>query len=136
MLCPLSFADDTANSRVCAAAAEVAGQFMMSLLRRWIGILIEQRLGGNHESRSAETALLGVVVDKRLLDGMKLPARRGDALDRLDLPPLRVHGKNRAGVDGMTIHEHRASTTLSAITNALGSGEVESVAERVEQRDT
>src|SRR4051794_27186598 len=135
MLCPLSFADHTADSRVRAAATEVAGEFVMRLFGRGIGILVEQRLGSDHESRRAEPTLLGVIVDECLLDGMELSAGSSDALDRLYLLVLSIDGQNRASINGMAVNEHGASATLGTIANALGSSEVERIPKGIEQSD-
>src|SRR5436309_8478495 len=63
-----------AHAGVGAAAAEVAGQAVVDVLERGIGIAVEERLGGHDEAGGAETALLGVVLHERGLEGIELVA--------------------------------------------------------------
>src|SRR5579864_9087023 len=61
-----------AHSGISSATAEVPAQAVLDLLRRGIGMLIEKSLGGDNKARRAEAALLRIVVNERLLDGMKM----------------------------------------------------------------
>ncbi len=97
-------------------------------------MLVKKRLGRHNKARRAETALLRVVVDERLLDGMEF-ARLAQALHRRDLVALRVDGQHRAGVDGLPVQQHGARAAGAAIADALGAGKLKLVAQRVQQRD-
>src|SRR6266853_3192601 len=52
---------------VAGAAAEVAGQRPAHVLLGGVGIVVEQRLGGHHHARSAESALQPVLLLEALL---------------------------------------------------------------------
>ena len=92
------------------------------------------RLGGDHEARRAEAALLRVIVNKSLLYGMKL-ARFAETFHGRDLLALRVDGQHGARVHGFAVQQHGACAAGAAIAHALGAGEVKLVSQRVEQRD-
>src|ERR1051325_11750246 len=55
------------HAGVGAAAAEVAPQPGARLFQRGIGVIADKSGAGHDETRGAETALLGVVLDERLL---------------------------------------------------------------------
>src|SRR5262245_5981761 len=98
MLCPLlpcRLHHGSADSSVGTAPAEVSAQPMLDLFRRGIGMLVKKRFGGDDEPRRAEPALLRIVVDERLLHGMKL-ARFAQPFYGGDLPALNVDGQHRA----------------------------------------
>ena len=60
--------------------------------------------------------------------------RRAEALDGRDLVALGVGGEHQAGLDRLAVEEHRAGAAGAAVADLLGAGEVEVVAQRVEQR--
>lgn len=128
-------AEGGANASIGAATAVVAGEFMVNLLRRGLGVFIEQSLGGNHESGRAETALLGVILDERLLNGVKGVAGTGETLDGFNLAILCVYGEHGAGVDGLAVEKHGAGTTFGTIADALGASKFELIAKSVEESD-
>ena len=107
---------------------------MLDLLRRGIGMLVKKSLGGDNEARRAEAALLRVIVDKRLLNGMKM-ARLAKAFHGGDLRALRVDGKHGAGVHGFSVHQHGAGAAGAAIADALGAGKLKLIAQGVQQSD-
>src|SRR3954453_6729826 len=57
---------------ITAAPTQVAGEILAGFLLRCVGILLQQRLCGEDEPRSAIRALERRMVDVRLLDGVKL----------------------------------------------------------------
>ena len=97
-------------------------------------MLVKKCLGGDNEARRAEAALLRVIVNERLLDGMEMP-RLAEPFHGGDLRALRVDGQHRAGVHGFVVHQHGASAAGAAIANALGAGQRKLVAQRVQQGD-
>src|SRR5215468_9467530 len=81
----------SANACIGSAAAEVSGKPVLDFFGRGMGMLIKKGLASHHKSGCAETALLGVVVNERLLHRMQAA--------RLSKP---FHSGNRLGlsVDG------------------------------------
>src|SRR5690242_18092198 len=65
---------------IAGAAAEVARERETHLGLGRLGIVVEQRLGGDQEARGADAALQSGVLDELLLQGMQLLAV-GYALD-------------------------------------------------------
>src|SRR5688572_27620336 len=106
----------------------------MDLVEARVGVAVEQGLRGHDEAGRAETALLGVVLDECSLERMEL-ARPAAPLDGLDGPALGLDGEHGAGVDGLAFEEDGAGAAGAAVADLLGAGEVEVVAQGVEQGD-
>ncbi len=97
-------------------------------------MLVKKSLGGDDEARRAEAALLRVIVNECLLDGMEMGGI-AQAFHGGDLRALRVDGQHRAGVHGFVVHQHGASAAGAAIADALGAGKLKLVAQGVQQGD-
>ncbi len=97
-------------------------------------MLIKKGLGGDNEARRAEAALLSIVIDECLLNGMEV-AGFAQAFHGGDLRALRINGQHRTGVDGFVVHEHGACAAGAAIADALGAGKLKLVAQSVQQGD-
>src|SRR5262245_2050507 len=97
-------------------------------------MFFQQRRAGHDEAGSAEPALLRVVVPEGLLDRVEL-AVLFESFDGPNLLALRLDGQRRAGVDRLAVNDHRAGAASGAIAHAFGAGDVQIVAQRVEQRD-
>src|SRR5262245_52901141 len=97
-------------------------------------MFFEQRRTGHDERWRAEPALLSVVVPERLLDRVEL-AVLFESFDGPNLLALRLDGQRRAGIDRLAVHDHRAGAASGAVADPLGAGDVQIVAQRVEQRD-
>src|SRR6185312_12651865 len=121
-----------AHAGVGAATAEVAGQSVVDVLERGVGIVIEERARGHDEARSAEAALLGVVLYEGGLDRAER-AGPAEALDRLNGCVLSGDRQDAAGVDGVAVEQNRAGAAGAAIADALGARQLELVAQGVEQ---
>src|SRR6185437_15821464 len=117
-----------AHSGIGPAAAEVAAKPVLNFLKRRTWIPFEEGFCRHHESRRAEAALLRVMIDKGLLNGMKL-ARLTQAFNGGDLPALGVDGQHRAGVHRLVVHQHGASAAGAAIANPLGAGKLKFVSQ-------
>src|SRR6185503_9948683 len=85
------------GARLRAAAADIAVQRRADLVAGSAGLLLQAGRAGHDESGRAEPAHEAVALDELLLDGMEL-AVLAEALDRLDLPALRLDRQRRAGV--------------------------------------
>src|SRR5215510_78496 len=97
-------------------------------------MFFEQRRTGHDEAWRAEPALLRVVVPERLLDRVEL-AVLFESFDGPYLLALRLDGQRRAGVNRLAVNDHRACAASGAVADAFGPGDVQVVAQRVEQRD-
>ena len=73
------------------------------------------------------------MVDERLLQRMQRAVRR-QALDGGDLGAVLHDRERQAGIDPPPVDQHRAGAALAVIAALLGAGQVEMVAQRVEQR--
>src|SRR5262249_49631009 len=78
-------------------------------------------------------ALRRAELGERLLQRMQLAAVR-HALDGLDLAALALDRQGEAGQDGLTVDEHRAGAALAELAAVLGAGELEVLAQYLEER--
>src|SRR5438067_985578 len=109
-----------ANSKVGPAAAKVAGETTAKLLGRGIWMFVKERLGRDYISGRAEAALLGVIINIRLLHRVRLLAR-GQPFGCRDLVALCFDCQRGTRVDRSAIEQHGTRATLATITDALGS---------------
>ena len=58
-----------------------------------------------------------------------------DALDRQDIGAVGAHRQREAGIDPPAVDQHGAGAALAAVAALLGSGQVQALAQQVEQRD-
>ncbi len=126
--------DGVAHLFVGAAAADVAGQPFLDLGGRGLGVLVQGGPHGDDEAGRAEAALLGVVLHEGGGHGIE-SAVAGQRLGRLDLAALGFQGQHGAGVDRLAVEHDGAGAAGAAVADALAAGDVEVVAQRVEQRD-
>jgi hypothetical protein len=59
--------------------------------------------------------------------------RRADAFDRRDLMAFGFDGEHRAGINRFAIEQHGAGAARRAVANFFRAGDVEPIAQRVEQ---
>ena len=69
---------------------------------------------------------------KACCNGCSAPSRR-QALDGGDFGAVLHHRERQAGIDPPPVHQHRAGAALAVVAALLGSGQIEMVAQRVEQ---
>ena len=89
---------------------------------------------GHNKPRCAEAALLRVVLHKRFLHRIHL-LRRTDSFHRCDLAALGLDGEHGAGINRVAIDQDGAGAASAAVADFLAAGEVEPIAQRVEQRN-
>src|SRR5690242_2758152 len=118
---------------VTGAAAEVAGQRPAHVLLGWVGVLVEQRLGGQYHARGAEPALQPVLLPEALLQRVQL-AGGGQALHGADLAPVDLDGQHRAGLDRAAVDQDRAGTAVGGVAAHVGAGQAEAAADQVGQQ--
>ena len=115
-----------------AAAADVAAHQLADLVGG-LRLAFGDQAGGRADlARRAVAALEGVVVDEGLLQRMQRAVRR-QAFDGGDLRAVLHHRQREAGIDAPAVDQHRAGAALAVVAALLGAGEVEMVAQRVEQ---
>src|SRR5262249_44964236 len=100
---------------------------------RGIGQAVEQRLGRHQEARSADAALQSCVLEKFSLQGVQLLAV-GETLDRDDLASLRLDPEDEAGADHATVEDDAARAAVAGRAALLGPGQLEAVAQHLEER--
>ena len=98
-----------------------------------LGIVGQQPSHGHHESGSAEAALRAAKIAVGLLQRGQ-PAVVGDAFDGGDLLPLATGRQHGAREHGDAVHLHRACAAGRIVTAALGAGQVEVLAQNIEQQ--
>ena len=92
-----------------------------------------------HRDRRADlpgraiAALVAVVLDEGRLHRMQV-LRRAQAFDGGDLVALVHHRQRQAGIDAAPVDDHRAGAALAVVAALLGAGQVQVLAQRVEQR--
>src|SRR5262245_14249420 len=92
--------DGLANLLISRAATEAAGQSLLDLFPRGVWVFVEQRLGGDEESRRAVPALRGSQIGECLLKRMQLMVA-GQTFDRRDRSALAVEAEDETGEHGL-----------------------------------
>ena len=95
--------------------------------------LLEHRDRGADLPRRAVAALVAVVLHEGGLHRMQV-RRRAQALDGRDAIALVHHGEREAGVDPASPGDDRARAALAVIAALLGPGEMQVLAQRIEER--
>jgi hypothetical protein len=96
-------------------------------------VAIDERSAAHHHARRAEPALHRVVLDERLLDGMKRVAV-GESLDRRDTPASRVEGERHAARCHLAVEPHSARRAGASVATDFGAGQTELVAQHLHER--
>src|SRR4051794_9269943 len=115
-----------------AAAADVAAHELANLIGARRPALGDQACRRADLSRRAIAALERVMIDEGLLQRMQRALRR-QPFDGGHAGAVLHHGEGEAGNDPASVHQHRTRTALAVIAALLGAGEVEVIAQRVEQ---
>ncbi len=143
------FANGRDDVRIGGAATDVAAHPLADLRvgqradrRRHVGGGVAGpaglRLGEHADGRAdlagrAVAALEGVVLDEGGLQRMQ-GTRRAQAFDRHDLVVLVHDGEGQARVDAPAVDQHGTGAALPVVAALLGAGQVQVLAQRVEQR--
>jgi hypothetical protein len=112
---------------IARAATEIARNGMANLGFGGMGILLQEGYSREQDARCAVTALYCTVLDKGLLQGMKLVAV-SQTLDGQHAPAGGFERGIDAGVHWLTIHEDGAGTAFAFHTADFRAGKAESVA--------
>src|ERR1700722_5146228 len=119
---------------VAGAAAEVAGEPVACLGLARVRVAREQRLGGDQEAGRAEAALQRRMLEELLLQRMQVVAVR-HALDGLDRVPFGLDGEHQARADEAAVDGDAAGAAVARAAPLLAAGEIELVAQHIEQRE-
>ncbi len=120
---------------IASAAAEIALNGVADFLFCGVRVPLQEVDRGHDHPRCAIAALQTVLLPKAFLDWMQLTVAC-QALDGRNLSAVCLDGKDRAGLDSLTVQKNRARTTLARITTDVSSGQIEHVAEIVNQQET
>src|SRR2546425_8604777 len=126
---PLDRLDDVVVAR---APTEVALELVTDQLLGRLGIALEHLVDRHDHAGRAEAALEPVLLPEPLLDRVELAVLR-QPLDRHDVGAVRLDGEERAGLDGLAVHEDRARAALAGVTADVGPGEAHRLADVVHQ---
>ena len=103
----------------------------------WLGtpalISLEHRHRRTDLARRAIAALEAIVFDEGGLHRMQL-VRRSEAFDGRDAIAFVHDGERETGIDAPAVGDHRAGAALAVVAALLGAGEMQVIAQRVEQR--
>src|SRR5258706_3682113 len=126
---------DRAHDRdIAGAAADVAVHVMDDLLARRLGVLVQQRLGGEDHPGRAEAALEGELVDEGLLHRMERAVGLGQAFDRDHALAARLVGEQRARAHRQPVDQHGAGAADLDLAGDLRPREVQPLAQDLGQR--
>src|SRR6516165_7031931 len=124
--------DGGEDAAVAGATTEVARQRFAHLEVGGRRPPVEQIVHGDDETRCAETALHGALVDEGLLDVGELAAV-AEALDGRDVVPDGGGRQHEARAHQDTVDEHRARPALALLARALGPWEPEPLPQHEQQ---
>ena len=98
-----------------------------------LGLAAEERRRAHQHPRRAVAALERVVRAERLLERGQLAAA-GQTLDRLDARAVGLDGEHHAALDEHAVDDHRAGAAVARVAADVAAGEVEVVADEVDQQ--
>src|ERR671918_154598 len=126
---PLHRLDDV---HVAGAATDVAGQRPANLVLGSVGIVLEERGGGEHHPGCAEAALKAVLLLECFLDGMELPVA-SQSLDGRYLATVRLNREHRAGLHGCPVQQHRARPAIRRVAPHVRAGKPQVLTQEVHE---
>src|SRR4029078_13053045 len=117
---------------VAGAAADVALQRLLDLVLGRARVLTQQRGRGYQHPRRAVAALESVMLVEGLLQRRQLLAL-AEPLDGLDARAVRLDGEEHAALDERAVEDHRAGAAVAGVATDVAAGEVEVVAEEMDE---
>src|SRR5262249_43627629 len=127
-------ADRADNGRVAGAAADLARDRLADLIGTRVRVAIEQRPGCQHHPGRAEPALQAVLLHEALLHGVEHTVDL-KTLDRPDPVAGGGGGEERAGLDGLAVHQNDAGATVRGVAPPVGSREADRVPQEVHEQE-
>ncbi len=124
--------DRVENLLIARAAADVAAEPLLDLFPVGERVGAQRRSRRHHHARNAIAALAGAGLVEGALQHVQF-ASLGQRLDGLDLGPLRLGDRQQARLHQHAVDEHRAGAAFARAAAFLVAGEVQVVAQEVEQ---
>jgi hypothetical protein len=124
--------DRAQDPHMCAALAQVIGQFLADLLVARCGIAMQQRRRLHDHAVNAVTTLHGLFIDKGLLQRMQDVAF-GQTFKRGDTGTYDGGDGHQARPQRLAIEQYRASTALTQAATELGAMKSKFIAQRIEK---
>src|SRR6266498_3671645 len=118
---------------IAGAAAQVPLEPEADLLLAGAGAAFDQADRRHDHPWGAVAALQRVVLAEGLLHGVQV-AVAGQALDRQDLAAVGLDREHRAGLDGLSVHEHRAGAAGRGVATDVGAGQAEGLTQEVHEK--
>ena len=117
------------------APAQVSAHAFAHALRVVAGLPFLDQADRAHDlAGRAEPALQAVMRDESGLDGMQFVAA-SDALDGEDVGAVVADRQSQARIDPPAVDQDRTRAALAAVASLLGAGQVQTLAQEIEQRD-
>ena len=117
--------------RISAAPAQVSRKCFFDFILGRVGVMVEQRLGGDDKARGAIAALQGMMFDVSINQWMVIS---GDPFDSLDGLAIALDGERHTGKDRPAIEDDGAGPTCSSVAKHLGSRQAQPVVEEMIER--
>ena len=127
--------DAVDDALVARAAAEVARQRLPDRGLVGIGVVLQERGGGDQHPRRAEAALEGVPLEAALLHRVEAVAV-GQPLDRRDGAAVGLHRQGEARPHRLPVEQDRARPAHPVLAAQVRAGQPEVVAEQLGERAT
>ena len=124
--------DGVEDAHVASAAAEVSVEPFVNLRQCRLRMFLKEVVSGEDHAGSADAALRSTFLEEAPLNGVKLFVD-DEAFDGCDPGAIGLQDGDEAGVDQISVDQDGAGSALAFSTTFLGSGEVQVLAENVEE---
>jgi hypothetical protein len=119
--------------RIVSAPTQHAQDGESNLVGGGRRIIVEQCGAAHDHAGRAHAALTTHLVDEPLLHRVQ-DAVFLQTFDGCDLAPHRVLGEREAGIDRLTVHQHRAGAALAEVAALFRAGQAQVLPQREQQR--
>jgi 3-oxoacyl-ACP reductase-like protein len=127
------FSNGAQHANVGKAAAQYSSERGADLLVRGLRVCVQNSLGRQDYAAQAKSALGGSLVDKRLLNRMRLPGG-AEPFQGSDLGLAHCAHRHHAGAHDLPAHDHGTGPALRHATAKPGSTQAKLVVENEQQR--
>jgi len=124
-------ADRSPDRRISGAAAQVARDAFIDLLRAGVRMLRQQADDRHHKPWRAEPALKGVAFVERLLHGVERRSISGQSFDGRHLVAFGLDSEHEAGAHRRTVEQNRAAAAHTVLAADVRAGQAQVMAEVV-----